>query len=213
MEEQFLNAIQQNDAEVLKRCLRIYASVDRVNDAERLLKTKIIAPYLENIITSKNFHQNDLSGICQDILQIIPEKLDLLLKLAKKKKKSKNHNANNKNVSDFNFVTNALWLDLAEKFERNLPIVFSAGNPDQFHKNYVTIMDFIKKLEISTGEVLLHSTKVVQSFIHRWESTIDYSFHALYLYGHACLRQIAGQKGLKIESPMVWPFISLRQAA
>ena len=47
MESQFLNAIQQNDAEVLKRCLRIYASVERIPDAERLLRSEIIAPYLE----------------------------------------------------------------------------------------------------------------------------------------------------------------------
>ena len=47
MEAQFLTAIQQNDAEVLKRCLRIYASVERISDAERLLRSEIISPYLE----------------------------------------------------------------------------------------------------------------------------------------------------------------------
>ena len=88
MESQFLNAIQQNDAEVLKRCLRIYASVERISDAERLLRSRIISPYLEDVITSKNLHSDPmgLSGICQNILAIIPDKLDLLLKLTNRKK-------------------------------------------------------------------------------------------------------------------------------
>ena len=91
MEAQFLTAIQQNDAEVLKRCLRVYASVERIPDAERLLRCKIIAPCLEEVITSKSLHSDPmgLSGICQNILDIIPEKLDLLLKLTNRKKSNK----------------------------------------------------------------------------------------------------------------------------
>ena len=56
MESQFLTAIQQNDAEVLKRCLRIYASVERIPDAERLLRSEIIAPYLE--VAKNSFSEN-----------------------------------------------------------------------------------------------------------------------------------------------------------
>ena len=88
MESQFLTAIQENDADVLKRCLRIYASVERISDAERLMRSKIIAPYLEDVILSKNLHSDPmgLSGICQNILAIIPDKLDLLLKVTNRKK-------------------------------------------------------------------------------------------------------------------------------
>ena len=31
------------------------------------------------------------------------------------------------NMSDFNFVVNSLWPDIVEKFELQLPMVFSAG--------------------------------------------------------------------------------------
>ena len=127
MEAQFLTAIQQNDAEVLKRCLRVYASVERIPDAERLLRCKIIAPCLEEVITSKSLHSDPmgLSGICQNILDIIPEKLDLLLKLTNRKKSSNKKVSGN--MSGFNFVLNSLWPDVVEKFEQQLPMVFSAG--------------------------------------------------------------------------------------
>ena len=128
------------------------------------LQVKIIAPYLEEIITSKNLHHQNLSGICQNILKIIPDKLELLLKLAKKRN-SKNGQFVTK--SDFQFVLNALWPEMIDKFEKQIPIVFSAGNPNQFHENYVTMMKFIKELETATGETSLNNGKVVQNFIRR----------------------------------------------
>lgn len=172
MESQFLTAIQDNDADVLKRCLRIYASVERISDAERLMRSKIIAPYLEDVILSKNLHSDPmgLSGICQNILAIIPDKLDLLLKLTNRKK-TLNKRGSSCNMSDFNFVVNSLWPDIVEKFELQLPMVFSAGNPDGFHSNYITIMDFIKKLEAHMADYLVgefRASKLLQNFIHRW---------------------------------------------
>ena len=137
MENQFLNAMQTNNSEVLKRCLRIYATVDKVDEAEKLIRTKIIAPYLEDVITSATLHSgpSGLQGICQKILLVIPEKLDSLLKLTHNKKQN------------FDFVTKSLWPEVVEKLEQNLPQIFSAGNPDQFHKNYTVVMEFLVDLE------------------------------------------------------------------
>ena len=137
MENQFLTAMQANNTEVLKRCLRIYATVDKVDEAEKLIRAKIIAPFLEDVITSASLHSDPLGlqGICVKILSIIPEKLDSLLKLTHNKKQN------------FEFVTKSLWPEVVEKLEQNLPQIFSAGNPDQFHKNYTVMMTFLVDLE------------------------------------------------------------------
>ena len=79
-------------------------------------------------------------------------------------------------MSDFNFVLNSLWPELVERFESGLPQIFSAGNPDQFHNNYITIVDFIKKLEsvaaLNSSESCEEFRKVSQNFIHRWNLSV-----------------------------------------
>ena len=45
------------------------------------------------------------------------------------------------------------------------------GNPDGFHSNYLTVMDFIKKLEAHMADYLVgefRASKLLQNFIHRW---------------------------------------------
>ena len=41
-------------------------------------------------------------------------------------------------MSDFNFVVNSLWPDIVEKFELQLPMVFSAG------KGYYTFRLYLR---------------------------------------------------------------------
>lgn len=83
MEGHFLTAVDENDAEAINRYLRIYASIDRVADAENLIRSHVIAPYLTDVITSKKLHSDPLGleGICQNILKLVPEKLELLLQI------------------------------------------------------------------------------------------------------------------------------------
>lgn len=83
MEGQFLKAVEENDAEAINRYLRIYASIDRVADAENLIRANVIAPYLTEVISSKKLHSDPLGleGVCQNILKLVPEKLELLLQI------------------------------------------------------------------------------------------------------------------------------------
>ena len=181
MEFQFLNAVRNNEAEVLKRCLRIYASVDRVSAAEQLLRSRIIAPCLEDVICPATYHKRGLDGVCQMISNIIPNKLQLLLQLTGPQAASASGSKHQKKLSEFKFVLNALWPEVVEKFEQELPMIFSAGNPDQFHQHYLVMMDFIGNLEAaymfgSGGK--LHPpaspqpppppAKVLHNFVHRW---------------------------------------------
>ena len=50
---------------------------------------------------------------------------------------------------------------------------FSAGNPDLFHKNYLTIMDFLAKLEIHIISVdTFHQSELYQNFVNRWNLNV-----------------------------------------
>ena len=127
---QLMEVLQDNNADVLKRYLRIYTTIDKVDQAEQLIRTKIIAPYLEEVLLSLASYHLDplgLQELCQKVLKIIPEKLALLLKLQKKQ--------------SFDSVC------LVDKLEQNLSFIFSVGNPDQFHKNYTVMIKFLKDLQ------------------------------------------------------------------
>lgn len=163
-----MEAVQTNNKEVLKRCFRINATVDRIEDAERLVRAKVIAPYLEEIISQQSLHSDPmgLKGVCQRTLKIIPTKLQLLLQLSKRNKKVEKSEM----VTDFDFIVRALWPEVVERFEQQLPNMFSAGNPDQFHSNYTTIMDFIKDLghHVVSSTEALTQCQLYHTFIHKW---------------------------------------------
>ena len=67
--------------------------MDRIEGAETLLKNKIIEPKLDEIINSDNLHSEPmgLHGICQKILDIIPARLQLLLKLSRSNRKQEKY--------------------------------------------------------------------------------------------------------------------------
>jgi len=35
-------------------------------------------------------------------------------------------------VKGFDFFVNSVWVEIAQGFEANLPLIFSPGNPDSF---------------------------------------------------------------------------------
>lgn len=75
--------INQKESASLIRCLRIYVSLDKVVDAEQLVKKKIVVPAVENIISEYSF-QNDpqeLKGVYHRLENVLDEQLKNLLDL------------------------------------------------------------------------------------------------------------------------------------
>ena len=73
--------INKKETETLTRCLQIYVTLDKVGDAEKLVRRKIIGPALENIIVEGNL-QNDpfgLQGIYLKLLNFLNSNIKLLL--------------------------------------------------------------------------------------------------------------------------------------
>jgi hypothetical protein len=67
----------------LIRCLRIYINLDKVTDAEEVVRKKIIVPAVENIISEYSF-QNDplgLNGIYKKLEKVLDTSLNELLEL------------------------------------------------------------------------------------------------------------------------------------
>lgn len=75
--------ISRNETALLVRCLRIYVSLDKILDAEEVVRKKIVVPAVENIISEHSF-QNDplgLKGTYQKLEKVLENTLKELLEL------------------------------------------------------------------------------------------------------------------------------------
>ena len=160
---------------VLKRCLRIYATIDRTGDAERLVRERLVRPYLEDVITEQSLSDDPkgLVGLYQRALKVVPDKLPVLLSLtckARDKQKQRHH-------KDYDFLVTAVWPEIVEQIDENIGFIFSAGNPEKFFDNYTNTLAFVAQFERALVE---HGSAVAQlreseshkSFLGRWNLPI-----------------------------------------
>lgn len=58
LQDSFLRGLNSNDVAELLQSLRIYAAIDKINDAEDLYRKRIVAPYMESVSDSfmRNFY-------------------------------------------------------------------------------------------------------------------------------------------------------------
>ena len=62
LEESLLDGLRNGDTDVLQRCLRTYVIIDKINDAENLIRVQIVKTYMEQVrYNNKNIH---LDQIC-----------------------------------------------------------------------------------------------------------------------------------------------------
>ncbi|XP_011505049.1 PREDICTED: conserved oligomeric Golgi complex subunit 2 [Ceratosolen solmsi marchali] len=133
--------VTQKQSASLIRCLRIYVSLDKITDAEEIIRKKIIVPAVENIISEYSF-QNDplgLNGTYKKLEQILDSTLSELLEITQK--------TNRISVNGFNFLVNSYWPEVEQRIEDYLPIIFAPGNPELFHKQYMESLHFLLTLE------------------------------------------------------------------
>lgn len=81
LNELFLACIQEKNSALLIRCLGIYVTLDKMSDAEILVRTEIVGPLVHNIISIENL-QTDLLGlqnIYNKLLSILRVELKQLL--------------------------------------------------------------------------------------------------------------------------------------
>jgi hypothetical protein len=61
----------------------IFLLLIQVSDAQQLVRTKIVSPYLDDVISEQSLSEDPqgLKGLLQRVNKIIPAKLDLLVNL------------------------------------------------------------------------------------------------------------------------------------
>ena len=75
--------------------------------------------------------------------------------------------------TNFDIPVNCIWGITTQTILKNIPTIFSSGNPDQFHRNYTDTMSFVSKIEELCGSrrslTRLRSQPNYQSFMKKWQ--------------------------------------------
>ncbi|OAD54822.1 Conserved oligomeric Golgi complex subunit 2 [Eufriesea mexicana] len=155
LNELFLACIQEKNSTLLIRCLGIYVTLDKMSDAEILVRTEIVGPLVHNIISIENL-QTDLLGlqnIYNKLLSILHVELKQLLDLTIF------------SVKGFNFLVNSFWIDVEEKINQYVKCIFAPGDPILFHS-------FLEKLEnecvTSESLIALKENSQYKNFLKKW---------------------------------------------
>ncbi|XP_017793431.1 PREDICTED: conserved oligomeric Golgi complex subunit 2 [Habropoda laboriosa] len=166
LNEFFLACIQERNSTLLIHCLRIYVTLDKICDAENLVKKEIVSPLIYSVINIEHL-QTDLLGlqnIYNRLLNILNVELKQLLDITL--------HPNRLSVKGFNFLVNSFWIDVEEKIELYIKCIFAPGDPVIFHSRYVATLEFLEKLEAEciTPEslVVLKENSQYKNFLKKW---------------------------------------------
>lgn len=49
LEDSFLDGLETGNVEILRQCLRTYALIDKIKDAENLFRHNVVKPYMDEV--------------------------------------------------------------------------------------------------------------------------------------------------------------------
>ncbi|XP_048656319.1 conserved oligomeric Golgi complex subunit 2 isoform X1 [Marmota marmota marmota] len=207
LEGLLLEGLQSCDVDVIRHCLRTYATIDKTRDAEALVGQVLVKPYVDEVIVehSVESHPNGLQVIYDKLLEFVPHHCRLLREVTGGAVSSERATP----VPGYDFLVNSVWPEIAQGLEEKLPSLFNPGDPDAFHQKYTTSMDFLRRFERQCGSQAsvkrLRAHPAYHSFNSKWN---------LPVYFQIRFREVAGSleaaltRGLE-EAPAGSPFCLL----
>uniref|UniRef100_A0A8C8VK45 Conserved oligomeric Golgi complex subunit 2 n=1 Tax=Pelusios castaneus TaxID=367368 RepID=A0A8C8VK45_9SAUR len=185
LEGLLLEGLQTSNVDIVRHCLRTYATIDKTRDAEALVGQILVKPYVDEVIVEQyvQSHPNGLQAMYNKLLEFVPHHCRLLREVTGGTMSSEKANT----VPGYDFLVNSVWPEIVRGLEEKLPSLFNPGNPDVFHEKYSVSMDFVQRFERQCGSqasvkrLRLHST--YHSFNNKWN---------LPVYFQIRFREVAG---------------------
>lgn len=168
--EMLLESLNTKKTDKMYRCLQIFATLDQVSEVETLLRKKVIAPAMHDVISEPALQKNPdgLKGIYTNILVFIDQKLKDILLITKPNKST--------SVKGYNIILNSFWPEIEYRLEVHMSSIFAPGNPELFYSRYNDSLDFIKNLEkyfeTEEGVEQFHSHSQYKNFQQKWNLPI-----------------------------------------
>ncbi|XP_067876296.1 conserved oligomeric Golgi complex subunit 2 [Heterodontus francisci] len=199
LEGLLLEGLQTANVEIVRPCLRTYATIDKTRDAEALIGQVLVKPYVEEVIDEQYVQSgtNGLKEMYGKLLDFIPNHCRLLQMVTGGAVIGDKTEV----IPGYDFTVNSVWPEMVRGLEEKVPSLFNPGNPDMFHEKYKITMEFIRKFEwqcasqASVKRLRSHST--YKSFNSKWSLSVYYQIRFKEIAGNL---EASMSEGLK-EAP------------
>ncbi|GCC31744.1 hypothetical protein chiPu_0010205 [Chiloscyllium punctatum] len=199
LEGLLLEGLQTANVEIVRPCLRTYATIDKTRDAEALIGQVLVKPYVEEVV-DEQYVQSGTTGLREmygKLLDFIPNHCRLLQDVTGGAVIGDKAEV----IPGYDFTVNSVWPEMVRGLEEKVPSLFNPGNPDMFHEKYTVTMEFVRKFEwqcASQASVKrLRSHSAYKSFNKKWTLPVYYQIRFKEIAGNleSCMSE-----GLK-EAP------------
>ncbi|XP_073527539.1 conserved oligomeric Golgi complex subunit 2 [Phyllobates terribilis] len=170
LEGLLLQGLQTSNVDIIRHCLRTYATIDKTKDAEALIGQVLVKPYVDEVIVEQYVQSqpNGLQVMYNKLLEFVPHHCRLLREVTGGAISSEKADM----VPGYDFLVNSVWPEIAVGLEEKLPSLFNPGNPSIFHQKYTLSMDFLRRFERQCGSQAsvkrLRAHPSYHSFNNRW---------------------------------------------
>ncbi|XP_059756024.1 conserved oligomeric Golgi complex subunit 2 isoform X3 [Balaenoptera ricei] len=132
LEGLLLEGLRTSSVDVIRHCLRTYATIDKARDAEALVGQVLVKPYMDEVIVEQiaDARPSDLQLMYSKLLEFVPRHCRLLREVTGGATSSEKGNT----VPGYDFLVNSVWPEIVRGLEEKLPSLFNPGNPDAFHQ-------------------------------------------------------------------------------
>nr|XP_046210635.1 conserved oligomeric Golgi complex subunit 2-like isoform X1 [Oncorhynchus gorbuscha] len=187
LEGLLIQGLQTSNVDIVRHCLRTYATIDKTRDAEALVGQILVKPYMDMVIVEQFVKStpNGLQILYTKLLQFVPHHCRLLREVTGMVISSEKADI----VPGYDFLVNSVWPEIIKGIEERMASLFNAGNPDTFYDRYTISIDFVRKFERQCGSQAsvrrLRAHASYQSFHNKWNLPIY--FQLRYKEIAACL--------------------------
>ncbi|XP_028623588.1 conserved oligomeric Golgi complex subunit 2 [Grammomys surdaster] len=185
LEGLLLEGLQTSNVDIVRHCLRTYATIDKTRDAEALVGQVLVKPYVSEVIVEQfvESHPSGLQLMYNKLLEFVPHHCRLLREVTGGAVSSEKGTI----VPGYDFLVNSVWPEIVRGLEEKLPSLFNPGDPDAFHQKYTVSMDFVRRFERQCGSQAsvkrLRAHPAYHSFSNKWN---------LPVYFQIRFREVAG---------------------
>ncbi|XP_023689498.1 conserved oligomeric Golgi complex subunit 2 isoform X1 [Paramormyrops kingsleyae] len=170
LEGLLVEGLRTSSVDMVRHCLRTYATIDKTRDAEALVGQALVKPYVEEVVVEQCTKSGPpaLQNMYGKLLEFGPHHCRLLREVTGGAISSDKADI----VPGYDFMVNSVWPEMVRALEERAPSLFSPGNPDVFYEKYTISMEFVRRFERQCGSQAsvrrLRAHSAYKSFQNKW---------------------------------------------
>lgn len=203
LEGLLIEGLQTTNVDMVRHCLRTYATIDKTRDAEALVGQVLVKPYMDQVIVEEfvKSSPNGLQLMYSRLLEFVPHHCRLLRDVTGGTVSSEKADT----VPGYDFLVNSVWPEMIRGIEERLSYLFNPGNPDMFYERYSVSMEFVRKFErqcssqASVKRLRVHPSYT--SFHNKWNLPVYFQLRYKEIAGRL---EAAFSEGLAVAAGSVF---------